>query len=217
MQLGNRTYAAVYDASEARDGKTSDEILAAALEGGAEHTALIAINDGRLLNFFSQYSDVYPECYVAVDRYSRDLPDREPTDRDRRPQAALRCSDRLRRWSCGRRFSTRSSLTSSGPPARPAQLVVSARYSPTGTCYGGRARSRFSNSFRSRTCAASAAPRSATSGRPWPGPSRATVAARPFTTRSRTGGICGWRTTPSRSISPSRVTTRTTSLPSGRR
>ncbi|GAA1999087.1 protein kinase domain-containing protein [Nocardioides kribbensis] len=99
MQLGNRTYAAVYDASEARDGKTSDEILAAALEGGAEHTALIAINDGRLLNFFSQYSDVYPECYVAVDRYSRDLPNQNPriaiVDLKRRSVAPIDSDDGL--------------------------------------------------------------------------------------------------------------------------
>ncbi|MFD2028420.1 protein kinase domain-containing protein [Promicromonospora aerolata] len=78
MSLGDRTFAAVYDASEARDGKSSDEILAEALEGGAKHTALIAINDGRLLNFFAQYQDVYPECYVAVDRYSRDMPTESP-------------------------------------------------------------------------------------------------------------------------------------------
>jgi serine/threonine protein kinase len=78
MRLAGRTYAAVYDASEARDGKSSDEILAEALAGDAEHTALVAINDGRLLNFFAQNQDVYPDCYVAVDRYSRDLPTENP-------------------------------------------------------------------------------------------------------------------------------------------
>ncbi|WP_088320452.1 protein kinase [Kineosporia sp. R_H_3] len=71
MKLGRRTYAAVYDASEARGGMTSDEIVTEALTGEAEHTALIAINDGRLLNFFVAYQDVFPDCYVAVSRYSQ--------------------------------------------------------------------------------------------------------------------------------------------------
>lgn len=78
MKLGSRTYAAVYDASEARDGKTSDEILSDALMGDSEHTALVAINDGRLLNFFVAYQDVFPDCYVAVSRYSQGQPIHAP-------------------------------------------------------------------------------------------------------------------------------------------
>ncbi|WP_151084526.1 protein kinase domain-containing protein [Nocardioides cynanchi] len=78
MKRGSRTYAAVYDASEARDGKTSDEILSEALMGDAEHTALVAINDGRLLNFFVAHQDVFPDCYVAVSRYSQGQPTDTP-------------------------------------------------------------------------------------------------------------------------------------------
>ncbi|MBO0898941.1 protein kinase [Cellulomonas sp. zg-ZUI199] len=74
MKLGDRTFAAVYDASEARDGKSSDQLLVEALEGGAEHTALVAINDGRLLNFFQAHADVYEDLYVAVDQYARGRP-----------------------------------------------------------------------------------------------------------------------------------------------
>lgn len=71
ITMDGRTFAAVYDASEARDGKSSDDLVMDALDGGDEHTALIAVNDGRLLSFFASYSDLYPRCYEAVDAYSR--------------------------------------------------------------------------------------------------------------------------------------------------
>lgn len=65
-----RTFSAVYDASEARDGKTSDELVIAALTApkpGTDHTALLAINDGRLRQFFIQdYSDQYAAYHKAI-------------------------------------------------------------------------------------------------------------------------------------------------------
>ncbi len=68
-ETAKRTFSAVYDASEARDGKTSDELVIGALKAspGSAHTALLAINDGRLRQFFIQdYSDLYPDYYAAV-------------------------------------------------------------------------------------------------------------------------------------------------------
>lgn len=66
----NGTFAAVYDASEARDGKTSDELVIEALtpaKPGTAHTALLAINDGRLRQFFLRdNSDLYPDYHRAV-------------------------------------------------------------------------------------------------------------------------------------------------------
>jgi serine/threonine protein kinase len=64
-----RTFAAVYDASESRDGKTSDELIFQAMQPVSDslpHTALIAINDGRLRRFFEDYEDIYPEYAEAV-------------------------------------------------------------------------------------------------------------------------------------------------------
>lgn len=71
MRTGDRTYAAVYDASEARDGKTSDDLLNEALTSNGPHTALVAVNDGRLLSFFADHADVYEDCYIAVEEYAR--------------------------------------------------------------------------------------------------------------------------------------------------
>ncbi len=69
-ETATRTFAAVYDASEARDGKTSDQLVSDALKPSREgiaHTALLAINDGRLRQFFIQdYSDVYPKYHKAI-------------------------------------------------------------------------------------------------------------------------------------------------------
>lgn len=70
MKLADRTFAAVYDASEARAGRSSDDLMHEALAAEGPHTALIAVNDGRLLSFFSANQDIYPECYLAVDHHS---------------------------------------------------------------------------------------------------------------------------------------------------
>ena len=71
-ETSNRTFAAAYDASEARDGKTSDELVIEALTAakpGTPHTTLLAINDGRLRQFFIRdNTDLYPEYHQAVSR-----------------------------------------------------------------------------------------------------------------------------------------------------
>jgi serine/threonine protein kinase len=69
VETRQRTFAAVYDASEARDNKTSDDLVMEALapvRAGVAHTALLAINDGRLRQFFRDNSDLYPDYYKAV-------------------------------------------------------------------------------------------------------------------------------------------------------
>lgn len=69
-ETSTHTFSAVYDASEARDGKTSDQLVSEALtpfREGISHTALLAINDGRLRQFFVQdYSDMYPDYHKAI-------------------------------------------------------------------------------------------------------------------------------------------------------
>ena len=89
MRMGDRTFAAVYDASEARDGKSSDELMNEALTGEEHHTALIAVNDGRLLSFFSAYSDLYPDCYSRCRRLRERSRLYQRASRDRRPQAPV--------------------------------------------------------------------------------------------------------------------------------
>lgn len=70
IEASSRTFAAVHDASEARDGMTSDDLVIEALtppKAGVDHTALLAINDGRLRQFFLRdYSDLYPEFLRAI-------------------------------------------------------------------------------------------------------------------------------------------------------
>jgi serine/threonine protein kinase len=73
LDLDGHTFAAVYDASEAREGKSSDDLVTQALdvragESSDQHTALLAVNDGRLLQFFRDYSDIYPEYAEEVGR-----------------------------------------------------------------------------------------------------------------------------------------------------
>lgn len=68
---GDRRYAAVYDASESQGGKSSDEVLHEAFlgHGAKSTTVLVAINDGRLLSFFADNEDLYPD--VAPDVMSQ--------------------------------------------------------------------------------------------------------------------------------------------------
>jgi len=76
LSTKTRTFSAVYDASEARDDKSSDELIIQALQRPRDdvpHTALIAINDGRLRRFFDDYADLYPTYAAAVARDSQTL------------------------------------------------------------------------------------------------------------------------------------------------
>lgn len=64
--LNGHTFVAVYDASESHEDKSSDDLMIDALrsrpgEDPARHTALLAINDGRLLTFFTENADLYPD------------------------------------------------------------------------------------------------------------------------------------------------------------
>ena len=59
MRRGGHTFVAVFDASESHDGKSSDELMFGALDPApgddpARRTVLLAINDGRLLQFFTR-------------------------------------------------------------------------------------------------------------------------------------------------------------------
>jgi serine/threonine protein kinase len=67
---GGRSYAAVYDASESHEGISSDDLVHGALRPVASgtHTALLAVNDGRLLQFFTDYRHEYPDLAREVRR-----------------------------------------------------------------------------------------------------------------------------------------------------
>jgi hypothetical protein len=61
MQLESHTFIAVYDASESHGSMSSDELMISALKpvivAGGKATALIAVNDGRLLQFFDEHDE----------------------------------------------------------------------------------------------------------------------------------------------------------------
>ncbi|HXT89698.1 MAG TPA: protein kinase, partial [Trebonia sp.] len=73
MRLHGHTFVAVFDASESHEGKSSDELMFGALDPAPgddpeRRTVLLAINDGRLLQFFRDYRDRYPQAAVEVER-----------------------------------------------------------------------------------------------------------------------------------------------------
>jgi serine/threonine protein kinase len=73
LRLHGHIYVAVYDASESHQGMSSDELMRAALdpapgEDPERRTVLLAINDGRLLHFFTKYEDEYEEDAIEVGR-----------------------------------------------------------------------------------------------------------------------------------------------------
>ncbi|WP_086150752.1 protein kinase [Cellulosimicrobium sp. KWT-B] len=75
LRLDGHSFIAVYDASESHGDLTSDELVRRALdpvqtEGSG--TALIAVNDGRMLQFFTDYSDKYEEWAFAIEDQSDD-------------------------------------------------------------------------------------------------------------------------------------------------
>jgi len=79
ISMRGRTFATVYDASESHEALTSDDLVHAALrpveQGG--HTALLAVNDGRLLQFFTDYRHEYPAIAREV---RRRMDGQEPSD-----------------------------------------------------------------------------------------------------------------------------------------
>lgn len=72
-RIGERTFAAVYDASESHGSLTADDLLRAALDpvdgdNSAQRTVLLAANDGRVAQFFADHEDRYPQIIAALDR-----------------------------------------------------------------------------------------------------------------------------------------------------
>lgn len=71
LRLNGRLFIAVFDASEAHGDLSSDAMLHRALQPVARQTepstALIAINDGRLLQFFTDFEDQYEDWKFAID------------------------------------------------------------------------------------------------------------------------------------------------------
>ncbi len=71
VRLGNHTFVAVYDASESNNQLSSDDLLHEALtppkgETEEQRTVMLAINDGRLLQFFTDYEHVYEDHARAM-------------------------------------------------------------------------------------------------------------------------------------------------------
>lgn len=79
FRLGDRTYAAIYDASESHHGRSANTLLNEILNplAGPEpidtpYTAAIAVNDGRLYDFFERYGESwYPWLWERI-RAQRD-------------------------------------------------------------------------------------------------------------------------------------------------
>lgn len=71
LRLDGRLFIAVYDASESHGELSSDEMLHQALRPVLTQeepaTALLAINDGRLLQFFTDHEDRYEDWKFAID------------------------------------------------------------------------------------------------------------------------------------------------------
>lgn len=71
LRHGGRTFHAVYDASEAHGQLSSDELVRSALdpvllESEGPATALIAINDGRLHQFFEDHNHMYEDWWFQI-------------------------------------------------------------------------------------------------------------------------------------------------------
>lgn len=69
LRLDGRLFSAVYDASESHGDLTSDDLVRRALDpvvSGEKATALIAVNDGRLLQFFTDNEDDYEELWWDI-------------------------------------------------------------------------------------------------------------------------------------------------------
>ena len=70
MQLGDREFRSVFDASESHGERSSDDLLQAALgpavsQSPGSTTALVAVNDGRLFQFFNE-NDEFDDLGIEV-------------------------------------------------------------------------------------------------------------------------------------------------------
>ena len=83
VRVGDQTLIAVNDASESKGDMSSDDLLHDALkliedEEVGKNVVLLAVNDGRLLQFFSSNSDLYPKISRSIERQLRE--NESPTD-----------------------------------------------------------------------------------------------------------------------------------------
>lgn len=83
MRLHGHNYLAVFDASESHEGKSSDDLVFGALdpapgEDPKRRTVLLAINDGRLLQFFRDHKARYEQAALEVEHQIAGRPARDP-------------------------------------------------------------------------------------------------------------------------------------------
>jgi serine/threonine protein kinase len=83
LRRDGHVFVAVYDASESHEGKTSDDLMQEALipgagEDPARRTVLLAINDGRLLQFFTDYQHLYEDERREINRQAKGDQPRDP-------------------------------------------------------------------------------------------------------------------------------------------
>jgi hypothetical protein len=71
LEVQGRKFHAIYDASESYEDLTSDDLVSSALSKVAEgsYTALLAVNDGRLRQFFLDNTEVFPEFADEVELF----------------------------------------------------------------------------------------------------------------------------------------------------
>ena len=93
--LGGHTFRSCYDASEAHEGQSADEQLAQKLQGlegvqmpGAALTVLIAINDGRLMDYFDRHKEHFRWLTTQLEHF---------VDRGEKEQAPVWVIDLKRR------------------------------------------------------------------------------------------------------------------------
>ena len=82
LELEGHTFVAVYDASESHGELSSDELLHEALspqrgEDPARRTVLLAVNDGRLLQFFGEEGDLYQDWADEIENQMAGRPRRD--------------------------------------------------------------------------------------------------------------------------------------------
>ena len=75
LELGGRKFHAIFDASESHEEMSSDELVMSALSqvAAGNYTALLAVNDGRLRQFFLDNGDDFPEFSEQVDLFFKGL------------------------------------------------------------------------------------------------------------------------------------------------
>jgi len=73
MRLGNRTFVGLYDASKSNGGRSADSLLDEVLrplagDGSSDesYTVVIAVNDGRLIDFFERKNARYPWLWDSL-------------------------------------------------------------------------------------------------------------------------------------------------------